>query len=319
MKCILHIGAEKTGSKALQIFLRDNRDALEQHGFALFLPPGDANRSAPNNRQICAMFDDPVFEDPWYQLRNIRNKDELERYNSQTEAAFQAVIESLPKHIHTVILSSEHMQSRLTSQAKLDPLKPFLDRFFSDISIVCYIREQSEVCRSSYSTRLIAGRTNSLDEIQQMCRPNVFYYSYLTMLTLWENTFGRDALIIRISSRAMMEMGRVEADFLKTIGIASDQLSGFNFASERLNQGFSPKGMSLMLKLNRTLPPSDASRLKGRLRNILISLIRKLTPPRTGRQAPSVVNEEIYQAFDAQNRELAERYLNQAGNPFAKT
>ena len=69
-------------------------------------------------------------------------------------------VNKLPKGIQTVILSSEHIHSRLKKSEEIKRLIRLLSEFFSEIEIMMFIRRQDRAGCSLFNTKCLCGFPN---------------------------------------------------------------------------------------------------------------------------------------------------------------
>jgi len=192
-KLILHIGTEKTGTSSIQAFLNFNRNNLESQGIHYLRCAGDTN-----NRKIPAAILDETANDDYFKLNMLNTKESIINFKKQFWLDFHEEITNLDSRLHTVIISSEHFHSRVNSYELTLKLKKKFDIYFSEIKIICYLREQSEMCESWYSTALKNGHYESFKQFIIQCNPQNNYYNHKTMLENWKLAFGINALKVRI-------------------------------------------------------------------------------------------------------------------------
>ena len=106
MKCILHIGTEKTATTTLQDWLYDNQAELSKGGVYL-----SDNLGKTNNRLFPVYFQDHL--DDWAIENGIGSEGEKAQY-------FEGFIERLKSEIQTAkkthnyfVITSEHLHSRV--------------------------------------------------------------------------------------------------------------------------------------------------------------------------------------------------------------
>jgi len=167
MRLFLHIGTEKTGTTSIQNSLVRNSNLLEDSGIHVLKACGTGNmRALP---AICMQID--KFDD-YFKSKSIDTIEKKEAHSREILAKMSSEIEALPSHIHTVVISSEHFHSRLFSQKEVLRVAEVLGEFFSEIHVVCYIREQVAMCISHYSTAVKTGYRSPLrDFIESRCNP----------------------------------------------------------------------------------------------------------------------------------------------------
>ena len=208
MKCILHIGTEKTASTTIQNWLYLNKERLSQQGIALSDYIGK-----PNNRMLCSFYQNE-FDDFFYQNK-IKNSKEKDIFFSGFLEKLSDEISYLAMNHDYMIISSEHFHSRLKTVEEIASLKAFLLDFFSEIRVVCYFREQSAVRRSLYSTMLKGDLAIALDDFQSDIDDSSIYYNYYLMFSQWESVFGKDSLVPLIFHKNYFHGFDIRKDFIK--------------------------------------------------------------------------------------------------------
>jgi hypothetical protein len=162
---IIHIGTQKTGTKALQGFLRRNCDALLRQGIRYLQAGREKGRGATHNEFARAMrgaADGPI----WGVLRQ-----ELAQSDSRID-----------------VLSAEGLWFR--DPAALKQQLPDV----RDFQIVVYLRRQDQYLQSLYMQAVSSGREYSFatwrDKVPDRGK-------YLSTLDQWAGAFGREAIIVR--------------------------------------------------------------------------------------------------------------------------
>lgn len=309
MKLILHIGTEKTATSTLQSFLYRNRSVLAAQGYALLDSP-----TKPSNRAIAAFcLDEDDLDDDYLQDINIRNLEEKSLFIARFKQDFDNEIDSLPENIHTVIITSEHLHSRLTTEETLTRLKALLDCHFDHIDIICYFREQSEVARSLYSTAMKTGHTLSFSNFLKSVHPHQHYYNYFTFFKKWEAIFGKHALHARIYNPQQFINHDIRQDFLTLLPHFDS--SSLHFDHQHLNASLGKNGLQLCRMVNTRWSRYNPDGSLNALRFALVSAIEKSRLAREG--SLEVDNAfEIYQMFDESNIQFAKSFLGTSTNPF---
>ncbi|MBR1630056.1 MAG: hypothetical protein IJ679_12465 [Lachnospiraceae bacterium] len=144
----LHIGMPKTGTTAIQCFLRDNREELKKQGFCYpdfgyAYPKVGAHRNG-------------------YFVSRVDNLYEKEREGSYRK------LDKLAKSCEKIILSDEAIWRK---QRKLDFWKTIRERFESlglTLQIIVYLRRQDEMIESFWNHRVKGkGETVSFAEYDE--------------------------------------------------------------------------------------------------------------------------------------------------------
>jgi len=147
-----HIGTEKTGTTAWQVWLAQQRESLDPLGFAVPKTLGPSNhRKLPTSCFDLDRIDDFV----------IRSGLELATF-SERQVVYEAWQHAFASEVqqrqqHTWIVSSEHFTSRLIGFTELDRLQAFLKPLFSEIVVHLVIRDPMETAISAWSTLVRSG------------------------------------------------------------------------------------------------------------------------------------------------------------------
>ena len=146
MKCVLHIGTEKTGTTLLQHWMYANRENLERQRIALSSMLGK-----PNNRQLAAYFQ-KSFDD-FLKSKSIRTAAEKERYFAGFLDRFAAEVAQKAEHNDIFVITSEHFHSRLENADGIEQLADFLRTIFDETRKSSAISESSRNSGSRFTRR----------------------------------------------------------------------------------------------------------------------------------------------------------------------
>lgn len=163
----------------------------------------------------------------------------------------------------TLIISSEHFQSRLRNLDEIAALKDFLAHWVDEFQVVLYLRRQDRVAMSLYSTKVKSGnpKPGVFDAIK--AGPLPYYFDYEAIYRQWAEVFGAGAVAVRLFDRAEWVHGDLIQDFAAANGIV---LTGKRIP-ESENESLSQEGVDFLLEVNKQLPQaangsSDALRQK---------------------------------------------------------
>ena len=306
MRCVLHIGTEKTATTTIQDFVYANRDTLHAQRIGLSTVLG-----YPNNRSLAAYFQ-TRFDD-YFKDRRIANEEEKAAYFATFLDDFRAEVAGLSS-CDTFFITSEHFHSRMADEAEIQALKDYLGTLFSEIKVVCYFREQSAVVRSLYSTAITVGQSGEFQGFARRATPDAHYYNYALFFGKWANVFGRENVVARLYDRKAFVDGDIRKDILRQIRSDID-LSAFDYARDNSNKSLGRVGIELGRIVNKTYPRyrPDGSINKLRVR-LMHEIVRSDIAGLGTVAAPQA--RDIYDVFDPSNREFAKAFLNMDGNPF---
>ena len=309
MKAIVHIGTEKTGTTSIQRYLYQNRAKLKGAGFYFLQSAGKRN-----NQALPAYCLDENRPDDYFRNQRIQTLKQRQEFKRLFIKAFDSEIRGLPRHVTTVIMSSEHFHSRIRTEAELDNLSELLTPYFDEIKIVCYLREQATTCRSYYSTHLKSGGTDSFSEFLGRCRPENVYFNYHEMLANWERGFGFESLDVSLFLQERFLNGDLLDDF--TAKIDATLVGALNKPNEVENESFTPFGQALARAVNIIFPQStvmpDAGVMRDRCKKTIMERL-------SGRgQLPSVESRaSIYDSFIESNAIVQRKFFPEVHPLFA--
>ncbi len=237
MKLILHIGAPKTGTTALQETFSRNRDALRQSG-VLYPLAGCRIGSKTISRHVGFRFAfHPLSAPPNGVMGtfNLTSKDAREAYSQAFKNDFDKEIESATG-IDQVVVSDEALFV-FPHNRMISGLHDFLNERFDEVSVVCHLREPASYLSSSYSQHIKMGGCKGIAE---------YFGNYLEdgiyskKLERWGETVGHKNMSVKIYS------GDILSDFMQIIG------KDFELALPKTapNRGLSKSGLELLRNLN---------------------------------------------------------------------
>ena len=270
MKCLLHIGTEKTGSTALQAYLFRNRKVLSREGFHVCQSSG-----LRNNRLLAQAHMRSWRVDEYFKFQNLTDIRARKAWRRSMLAAFsQEVAAASPKH-HTFLVSSEHFHSRLISRGEVRMLATSLQSLFDEVEFSCYFRRQDEMAVSFYTTVLMAGNSpGSILPTAQGAQRTRSYYDFERLLNRWAAAFGKDAITPRVYHPTCLKDGEVAADFLDVLGVAPGEKSP---PPRRLNTSLSAEAQQVLLWANSRLDGVPIARARA-ARGGLVEKLRQRAP-----------------------------------------
>lgn len=195
IELLLHIGGEKTGSTSIQASLRSSRERLAADGILVPRALGEGN-------QVPAYIyaSDGEVDELKGQL-GVTSPDQLAAFRARVRRELRAEVAAAPA-LRTVVVSNEHLSSRLRRPAELarlhalfaEALGPFTCR------IVYFARPQWELVPSLYSTYVKTGGQAPLrypfsEQLDAKLR-------HLRIVELWRAAFPGAVLDVRGFSTA---------------------------------------------------------------------------------------------------------------------
>ena len=208
-KLFLHIGTEKTGTTTLQTLFSDNRARMAETGVLYPRIPG------PVNHVGAALYALDLEDRP--DLRSslgLQTTAELAAYRN-------GFVETLSREAATsgcdaVLISNEHLSSRLTQKPQIDRLVQGLRQITQDIRVIVYLRPQYELAPSWYSTSIKSGNT---DTFSAPSGDGNYFYNYDKLLRNWEDAVGQSNITVRLFGRENFAGANLIDDFFDALGM----------------------------------------------------------------------------------------------------
>jgi len=248
MRLILHIGTEKTGTTSIQEFLIKNRDRLSQNRVYVPLSPTAGNG---NHRWIPVIANDDDFVDAFILSQQFKSKKDRKEKISWYKDRFLSECQDAARTCDTLILTSEHFQSRLCKEEEIKRLQDLLGKVFRKIRIVIYLRDPLETAVSLMSTAIKSGGVQST-----LPSPNQPYFENVCNhgLTIkkWNKCFSDAELVVRRYDKDFLIGGDVVIDFCCQ-SIVDFNREDYEY-SKPSNETLSLTGMALLRKLNMLFP-----------------------------------------------------------------
>lgn len=214
-RLVVHAGAGKTGSSAIQRFLTQNKTHLDE----------------VNHANLGMFFEDILgwegeHESPAQKFGNcVALGSEYAR--SEILKKFRKCAEILPSRVHTLVWSNEGI---FEAWKQLGPLFNDLVDIF-DCRFVVYLRRQDQWFISAYKQWGIRHKTYSgrIKSFEEWYSQNKARGDYSSILRKWEQNIPRNSMDIRVynpkenSARDFCKVLRLEAESLQFSGLRNNQ------------------------------------------------------------------------------------------------
>ena len=208
---LLHIGANKTGSSAVQSFIRDNLSLLDEAGYAV--PDNELKWSKRvTGFQVFGLAE--LFADGGSPER--------------TAAVFDELMRTAPAG-KTVLISAENLSNQ--------GIQRFLTQVCSRYrtKVILYIRRQDELLTSSWQ-QWNSKIESDLDAwIVKSLR---LHGNWAQIVEAWEQIAGKGAVTVRIYERAELRDGNVILDFMDCLGLG-DKAGAAKLTGDEVNPSYS--------------------------------------------------------------------------------
>lgn len=153
--------------------------------------------------------------DPYFRTRGLTTAQAARDHVAGLLSALDNELSALPSGTHTVLSSSEVFYFRLNRPRAVANLRALAESRFDNIRIAVYLREQSDLIESLYTTHLLL--TTSSQSLwsfaRRLCAPPNRFLDYSHRLKLWTDAFGVENMAVRLFDRRELENGNVVEDF----------------------------------------------------------------------------------------------------------
>lgn len=298
-RIFLHIGLEKTGTTSIQRFLQKNRDALRAKDY--LYPRNLAPGGGGSQHAVVAYAQNDDKIDDTRMHWEATDPQSIKRFRNRLDNNF--IPRLVEAKCNNIIISSEHLSSRLKTREELERLRELLGPIASDIHVYVYLRRQDDFFLSSYSTYVKSGDSRRFDQVAQP-QSETSRYDYLMLLDLWADVFGEDKIFANLFDRRYLHDGDVVSDFLTKIGITD--MDSYIFPP-RANEMLDYYTLEFLRLMNPSVPAvidGKLTDLRGGLGKLLEAFADKPKPA-----LPQRFAEEIMNFFRDSNDEVARKYF----------
>ncbi len=284
-RCLLHIGAPKTGSTALEIFLSENRQVLAGYGWGY---PAATSRGFGHHD--LAYLVSGTYPD--WALPQEKSFDDL-------LVTLAPAIADKPG----IILSSEIFYLYAKPEDVADMLER-LDIPVHNTSIVLYIRRQDDAHLSWYNQRVKAqGYAGTLHESIEEHRG---LWDYEHKLALWSDVFGEKNIHVRIFHEDKLVNRDVRSDFLHILDVPANN---FTLSANEINTRLCRDVLEFQRIINK-LPLTPVQ--KRRYHSELMALSNSTCASDLFEDQPLLDTsgrEQILEQYSGSNKAVARRFF----------
>lgn len=251
MKLILHIGTPKTGTTSIQQFLKTNRGQLKRNGVYV---PQTPMVGKGNHRWIPLIANNDSFSDEFVVKLQFKNEEDRKKKIFQKKKQFIDECQRAARAANacnTLILSSEHFQSRLRTLEEIQRLRNLVVEVADEILIVLYIRDPLKTAVSLLSTAIKGGGTPSgLPSPSKRNLENICNHGQA--IKRWKECFPDASIVVRRFDRSLLTKGDVVIDFCSQFidDFCEEEYEFVKPANETLTL----TGMAFLRKLNVHFP-----------------------------------------------------------------
>jgi len=268
MTVYLHIGLEKTGTTSIQEFLRLNRGPLLERGTLYPVSCGELT----SQDFVVAMYSGWRNDDATI-VRGLRDEVDFAAFRDR-------VLSSLRKEIdesgcRSIVLSSEHFQSRLSELAEIRQLHRQVESLgWTNLKVIVYLRRPASLAESLFSTAIRNGFTYAVPPGPIEYGTRVFFHR--ETVELWSEVFGKENLILRVYEQKEFFQGDLVADFCQQINLTATDFPRV----DSYNSALSRTGLHLLKMLNETIPVLRDGQINVHRGNLVQYIDRHFNFPR---------------------------------------
>ncbi|HED6644032.1 TPA: hypothetical protein R5214_001329 [Campylobacter coli] len=253
MTAYVHIGTEKTGTTSIQEFLYINKSIIQKQNYFF------AQSIGIKNHWDLAFLGYSLNKKDSYILNNsLWNFQAIKQHKKNIFSKIKDEV----KFNHKIIFSSELLQSRLTRKREIVKLYTFFKKIgFTNIKVICYIRDANEMLRSLLSEAIKWEEIDSFElkeekeEYKLGYKKNLFHFHHICnhkqTLQWWGEVFGKENLIVRLFDKNEFYQGDLLKDFMHSIGLEWDDEF---IIPPKQNESLDLLGIDLLRRINKFLP-----------------------------------------------------------------
>jgi hypothetical protein len=197
----VHIGSPKTGTTALQKFIRVNRDTLENNNLRY---PDTASKAM--NYLAFSMLDS---------VPELVHQLPIDMNELYATLELGGEVNVISAEAFFVCSSDKYLGAALPTRLRL----LLTDK--CDVKIIVYLRRQDKFIESIYSqyVKLHAHSSFYTKTIQDFIEEYSCYLDYYKILSNWAQVFGRENIIVRVYEKGQLKDCDIVSDFISTIGL----------------------------------------------------------------------------------------------------
>jgi len=290
---VVHYGAPKTGSSAIQYFLLQNRVAMEECGFYYPPHPHDRNAVSGGHSRLG---------------HALLNKDNVQ--NDEASVLLEEYLTEARAKNLTLLLSAESLYVQADEFYKLTENLT--------VRVLGFYRDPLDLILSSYNQ--LVKRSFMTDTLTGYCRSLLAKQSIKMdgkMHERWADLFGDDHVSVLPYDAALFKNESIERRFLASLGIPAVDYSKFKFLDKPINGSYSRSALSLKRLLNFVLDQKQ-SKFNGEIDRCLQHYSDRHAERRIGlaELIPPDVYEGLVDKLRGSNDSIRARFFPDAGVSF---
>lgn len=255
-RLVLHVGAKKAGSTALQEHVAANRNELAGHGVRAF------EFRRPNHAELAVAFASSITRlSLSYGVRDDADRAELRR-------RLPALMGDLGRS-PTWFATSEHIGALVREPDEIAALAEFLHGLFDDVLVLVVLRRGDYWTPSAWAEGIKSGGTRPFDAaFVERRAPDL---DHRALLARWAAAFGADRVrAIPFLERDKADPAALPTRLLAAAGVPPDAVARWPVPPQRHNESISSYGVELLRRVNIERQDSPTRRLPDRYRTMPI-------------------------------------------------
>lgn len=309
--CILHAGTEKTGTTSIQRFLHLNREALARG--KIWVPRSLAinfEQGLCNHARLCTASRLSISTpDDLQTMLGLPSMEMVCQHRQDVMSALALEYAGLGYRPSRVIVSSEHIHSRLGTAQDIENAKALLAPYCNDFKVLVYLRNQADLAQSLAATSVRLGAT-VYRQIPDFTMPGGYdrvlgvgfaYFDYAGLLERLEEVFGAAALQAGLYEGRKLRNGDIIDDFFDRIGV---DIAGMS-RSGRENGSLNGRAIQFLMSFNKII---EAKQVIGEIRALIIDYLDKHFSGSI-RPAPQPQRAEFMAQFSGGNEIVRSRWF----------
>ena len=300
----LHIGTPKTGTSAIQVFLKDNQTVLASHNYCYDLMPVNYKGTAANVRN------------GHFLIGEIRDT-QGNILENETKAARKECFGTLEKWFEkydNVILTDEGIWNTLAVKQpdSLLSAKAFCDKRKISLKVIVYLRRQAEYFESLWKQKIRRrGATWTWKSVIKHIPKSIVldYYEHLCDIS---DMIGRENIIVRRyeRDRFLGTQGTIFSDFLDAIGL--EYTDEYTIQTNQVNVSLKNNYAEIKRILNKKLPEEDLEE-RNREEHFFEEVAMNCSKLEKGQYKSAMFSpkeqKEFMERFRESNQRVAEEFL----------
>lgn len=281
IEIILHIGAPKTASSAIQNFCIKHRELLKEKGFYYPEHGLDTNGVSGGHSQLTG---------------RLVNKDIASAKNW-----FDQHLSIAQQEKKVLLISAEGMYGHL------DLMQQVVVNLINKCFVIGYLRNPIESVISNHNQGVKrAFSTKPLDKkINQLLRSPASRFHSGEILLDWQRVFGGDNVCFKPFDSKLFKQNKIEYDFLDILGIDTEDFSLFELPTGKINSSYSPSAEAFKLAINPILD-KNCHELNAKLDEALQAYSDRIDErqPKAEQRVGSLAYKRLQSHFTSSNESL---------------